>query len=159
MVAHNVRSCHNVGSMLRTADGMGIKKVYLTGYTPYPKKPNDPRLPHLANKINRQITKTSLGAEKFVSWAQFENLEQAVKELKADGFAIVALEQTKISRKLNKSSFPERVAILVGNEIEGLMQDDIKLADLAVEIPMLGNKESFNVAAAAAMALHHLRYS
>src|ERR1700752_2164597 len=94
LIVHNVRSCHNVGSLLRTADGLGLAKVYLTGYTPYPKMPGDTRLPHLDAKITKQINKTALGAEETVVWKQVTDISQAVDQLKLAGFTVAALEQT-----------------------------------------------------------------
>jgi 23S rRNA (guanosine2251-2'-O)-methyltransferase len=75
LIVHNVRSTHNVGSLLRSADGFGISHVYLTGYTPYPKKDNDERLPHIADKLQRQINKTALGADKNIAWSQSDEIE------------------------------------------------------------------------------------
>jgi tRNA G18 (ribose-2'-O)-methylase SpoU len=88
VIAHNLRSAHNVGSLLRTADGLGISEVILTGYTPYPATQNDSRLPHLAAKINRQIQKTALDAK--VNWRHAEDLTPVLKELRANGYVIAA---------------------------------------------------------------------
>ncbi|MEI6755611.1 MAG: TrmH family RNA methyltransferase, partial [bacterium] len=75
LIAHNLRSAHNVGSLLRTADAMGVSKVYLTGYSPYPKSENDSRLPHLALKIDKNIAKTALGAEENIDWEHNDSLD------------------------------------------------------------------------------------
>lgn len=158
LVVHNVRSAHNVGSILRTADGLGLETVYLTGYTPYPEAPDDRRMPHVRRKTANQISKTALGAETSVAWRQFDDLTAAIDELKLNGFIVTALEQPKNALALNKYKAPERIALLVGNEIHGLDKTALKLADTHVCIPMLGAKESFNVSIAAAMALYHLRY-
>jgi 23S rRNA (guanosine2251-2'-O)-methyltransferase len=101
LVIHNVRSCHNVGSMLRTADGLGVARVFLTGYTPYPKSENDSRLPHEAEKVSRQIHKTSLGAENSVDWHYINNINEVIKDLKKQGYKIGALEQSPSSIMLN----------------------------------------------------------
>lgn len=158
LIAHNLRSCHNVGSLLRTADGLGIQKVYLTGYTPYPQSKKDLRLPHLAAKIDLQITKTALGAEKSVRWQHNEDIESVLKELRADGYVIAALEQAKNSIKLPDYKPPEKLAIVIGREVEGLEPEVLKLASVILEIPMLGKKESFNVVIAAAIALYHCHH-
>lgn len=158
LVAHNLRSTHNVGSLLRTADGLGVQQVYLTGYTPYPLQPKDDRLPHLAHKIDKQITKTALGAEKSVVWKQSAEVESVIEQLKQDGFAIVALEQTEHSVRLPDFQPPHKLALIVGREVEGIESELLSLCDQAVEIPMLGQKESYNVVQAAAMALYHCHF-
>src|SRR5688572_26323409 len=98
LVAHNLRSIHNVGSLLRTAEGLGIEKVIISGYTPHPAHANDRRLPHEAAKITAQIKKTALGAEESVSWEYHQNLLPVIAHLKKKGYAVVALEQTPDSR-------------------------------------------------------------
>ncbi len=159
LVAHNLRSCHNVGSLLRTAEGLGIEAVHLTGYTPYPLKHVDERLPHIAEKITKQINKTALGAETQVAWNQSEDVFTIIKELQSDGFNVIAVEQTKQSLSLPDFKPSERVALLVGREVEGVEPEVVAACNNAVEIPMFGQKESFNVVQAAAMALYHCRFS
>jgi rRNA methylases len=160
IIAHDMRSTHNVGSLLRTCEGMGVVHVYLTGYTPYPALPhNDPRLPHLAAKLTRQINKTALGAENLVAWSHAADLAGCVASLKADGYRVAALEQTATSIPLPAFAPSHKVALLLGREVEGVEPAVLALCDDAVEIPMLGQKESFNVVQAAAMALYHLRFS
>jgi 23S rRNA (guanosine2251-2'-O)-methyltransferase len=158
LIVHNVRSCYNVGSLLRTADGLGVYQVYFTGYTPYPPIKNDGRLPHIANKISRQIKKTSLGAEKSVVWKHEAEIKPLLNRLKKDNFQIAALEQ--ISRSVNLPSFSNNrnLVLIAGNEVEGLDEEVLAEADICLEIPMSGTKESFNVAVAAAVALYHLKY-
>ena len=158
LIAHNLRSTHNVGSLLRTAEGLGVAYVYLTGYTPFPVAENDPRLPHLANKINKQIAKTALGAERLASWNHFENIKDVITKLKNDGFTICALEQTSGSIELPSYKVPAKIAIIVGREVEGIEPEVLDLCDKTLEIPMFGQKESFNVVQAAAMALFHCRF-
>lgn len=156
LIAHNLRSTHNVGSLLRTADGLGVKKVYLTGYTPFPKLANDPRLPHLSVKIDRQIHKTALGAEYLAETAE---ISEIVAELRAAEYKIIGLEQDKTSTALPNFRAPKKLAIIVGREVEGLEPEILALCDQIVEVPMLGQKESYNVAQAAAMALYHCQFA
>ena len=158
LIAHNVRSTHNVGSLLRTADGLGVERVFLTGYTPYPLTKDDDRLPHLAQKIDHQIAKTALGAENSVKWAHQADIFALLTDLKVDGFRIVALEQVKGSIKLPEFSPPEKIALVVGREVEGIEPEVLATTDTVIEIPMLGNKESLNVVQAAAMGLYHIRF-
>lgn len=159
LIAHNLRSSHNVGSLLRTAEGLGVKQVVLSGYTPYPNHSGDTRLPHLALKVDKQIAKTALGAEQTQPWRQQTNIEEVIGTLKANGYVIAAIEQTQHSHALPDYEPPAKIAILVGREVEGIEPEVLTLCDLALEIPMFGSKESFNVVQAAAMALYHLRFN
>lgn len=156
VIAHNLRSTHNVGSLIRTCEGLGVSELYLTGYTPYPLSKDDQRLPHLAQKIDKQIHKTALGAEHDLSWQQIEYIEQLITDLRANGYIVCGLEQDKSSLNLATYSPPEKVALILGREVEGLEASIIALCDRLLEIPMSGKKESFNVVQAAAMALFHL---
>lgn len=159
LIAHNLRSCHNVGSLLRTAEGLGVQKVWLTGYTSYPLQENDSRLPHIARKLDSQIHKTALGAEELVDWQRTDNLEPVVADLRVRGYVIAALEQAKNSVKLPDYGAPDKIALLVGREVEGIEAGVLELCDVTLEIPMSGQKESFNVVQAAAMALFHIKFS
>jgi tRNA G18 (ribose-2'-O)-methylase SpoU len=159
LIAHNLRSCHNVGSLLRTAEGLGVKDVILTGYTPYPTQTKDTRLPHLTAKIDKQIHKTALDAEKLQSWRHIEDVAKIVTELKAAGYTIAAIEQAPHSVKLNNFTVPDKIALLVGREVEGVEPEVLAMMDVVLEIPMFGQKESFNVVQAAAMALYHCRFA
>jgi 23S rRNA (guanosine2251-2'-O)-methyltransferase len=158
LIVHNVRSIHNVGSLLRTADGLGISHVYLTGYTPYPMQEHDERLPHIASKITRQLHKTALGAELSDSMTRDENCTEVIRQLQKGGFTVAALEQTPSSVSLSSFSVPDKLAVIVGREVEGIEQSILDKCDVALEIPMLGQKESFNVSVAGGMALYHCRF-
>ena len=158
LICHDIRSTHNVGSLLRTAEGLGVARVFFTGYTPYPTTAKDTRLPHISAKLTKQINKTALGAEDLVQWEHGE-IEQVIKQLKSDGFAITGLEQTTNSVTLPDWNVPHKVAVLLGREVEGIDPSILKLCDTVVEIPMFGKKESFNVVQAAAMTLFHCRFS
>jgi 23S rRNA (guanosine2251-2'-O)-methyltransferase len=159
VIAHNLRSCHNVGSLLRTAEGMGVAEVWLTGYTPYPKMKHDRRMPHLVQKIDRQIHKTSLGAEESITWAQADNIEPIISQLKSKGYTVLALEQTDSSQTLHSYKPTQKLAIVLGREVEGIEPAVLDLCDVYIEIPMFGKKESLNVVQAAAMALYHMRFN
>lgn len=158
VIAHNLRSCHNVGSLLRTAEGLGIQNVYLTGYTPHPGIPNDNRLPHEVTKINKQISKTALGAETSQPWQYNLSVEEVIKSLKSDGYIIAAVEQSATSLALPRYAVPEKIALLFGREVEGVEPEVLAQCDIHLEIPMFGKKESFNVIQAAAMAMYHSRF-
>lgn len=159
LIAHNLRSCHNVGSLLRTADGLGVAHVYFTGYTPYPAAPHDDRLPHQVRKLEAQIHKTALGAEHTVSWTHAEDILPLLITLKNEGYIIAALEQQTGSISLpNFRTGAQPIALIVGREVEGIEPEVRAASTICLEIPMSGAKESFNVAVAAAMALYHLRF-
>lgn len=130
----NVRSLHNVGSAFRTADAFSIEKIYLTGITGVP--------PH------REIQKTALGATESVSWEYIENPASAVQQLKGKGYQIVIVEQTNESVALQKfhPEKNEKLCLVFGNEVNGVSDEVITLADVAVEIPQSGTKHSLNIA-------------
>ncbi|MES2630330.1 MAG: TrmH family RNA methyltransferase [Patescibacteria group bacterium] len=154
VIAHNIRSTHNVGAIFRTAEGFGVTKIILSGYTPYPLLKPDARLPHIAEKLTKQISKTALGAESIVP---FEYLEQpALDDLKADGYRIVALEQASNSISMASYETPEKVALLLGEEVEGITPELLAECQDIIEIPMVGKKESFNVSVATGIALYAL---
>ncbi|HSX34012.1 MAG TPA: TrmH family RNA methyltransferase [Candidatus Saccharimonadales bacterium] len=159
LIAHNLRSCHNVGSLLRTAEGLGVERVILSGYTPHPARPNDTRLPHEAAKLTKQIHKTALSAEDLVPWEFRPDVAQVIVELQQAGYVVAAVEQAAQSVKLPGYQPPEKLALLVGREVEGVEPEVLAACDLALEIPMFGQKESFNVVQAAAMALFYCRFA
>ena len=155
VIAHNIRSTHNVGSIFRTCDGFGVDKLYLTGYTPYPSSPGDNRLPHLAEKLTKQISKTALGAEKVVAFGHADNPVGLIKQYQKDGFTIAALEQSHDSILLPEfSQIPKKLVLLLGEEVHGIPPDLLEMCDVTLEIPMVGKKESFNVSVAAGIALY-----
>lgn len=154
VIAHNIRSTHNIGSIFRTCEGFGVIKLILSGYTPYPAMKNDPRLPHIANKLTAQIHKTALDAEVMVPFEYQAHPDFAA--LRARGFTIVGLEQDKRSTLLPDYKPPKKVALLLGEEVEGLTDDLRNQCDDLIEIPMKGKKESFNVSVAAGIALYAL---
>lgn len=139
----NVRSLYNVGSIFRTSDAVLLSRLYITGFSPHPPRP--------------EIAKTALGAVESVPWSYHRNPMEAIQELKGKGIKMVVLEQAKESIpiwELPTNIFPACVA--VGNEIGGITKDVLDAADFAVEIPMLGVKHSLNVAVAYGIAVYRL---
>ena len=153
LIAHNIRSTHNVGSIFRTAEGFGVEKIVLSGYTPYPMLKKDDRLPHIAEKLDRQIHKTALGAEKIVPFEYHESLEEYLSSL---SMPIVALEQHEKSVSLDKYTPPKEFALLLGEEVNGIEPAYLYKCTDIIEIPMSGQKESFNVSVATGIALYGL---
>ncbi len=154
VIAHNIRSTHNVGAIFRTAEGFGVEKIILSGYTPYPLLPTDSRLPHISEKLTSQIHKTALGAEEMVPFEYSEQIP--LNSLKESGYRIVALEQNSRSINLSDYETPEKIALLIGEEVHGITDDLIAQCDDIIEIPMVGKKESFNVSVATGIALYEL---
>jgi len=142
VVLDNVRSMHNVGSVFRTADAFRCEKIILSGITGTP--------PH------REITKTAIGAEKTVEWHYEPTTVEAVKSLKKAGYRIIAVEQTSESEQLNNfNAIHEPVAVIFGNEIDGVSNEVLKFCDTCIEIPQAGTKHSLNVSVAAGIVLWH----
>lgn len=141
MVLDNIRSVHNVGSVLRTADAMRIEAVYMCGIT--------------ATPPSAEIHKTALGAEDSVAWRYYADTLQAVSELKAAGYTVLAVEQVEGSLKLGAFEFDptKRYALVMGNEVKGVRQDVVDACDQALEIPQYGTKHSMNVSVTAGIVM------
>ncbi len=156
LILHDIRSIHNVGSMIRTAECFGLRSVYFTGYTPYPKLSGDTRLPHISEKIHNTLIKTSLGAEKNLELTYVEDIYELMTMLKRSNIRIVAAEQNPKSIPLRQYKYSGDSALLVGREVEGIDPKLLAACDDIVEIPMMGQKESFNVSVAAGIILYEL---
>ncbi|MDB5167344.1 MAG: hypothetical protein JWN26_489 [Candidatus Saccharibacteria bacterium] len=154
VIAHNIRSTHNVGSIFRTSEGFGVSKIILSGYTPYPLTESDERLPHIANKLTGQIHKTALGAETMVPFEY--QIEPDLDALQEQGYRIVGLEQNKRSIMMSDYTPPDKIVLLLGEEVEGITAELLSQCDDLLEIAMVGKKESFNVSVATGIALYAL---
>lgn len=143
VVLDNIRSLNNVGSFFRTSDAFNIEAVYLCGITAQP--------PH------REIQKTALGATESVEWKYFETTEQALGVLKEKEFIIYAIEQTENPIYLQEFTYNlEKVALVFGNEVDGVSQNVVNLSKNSIEIPQFGTKHSFNVSISYGVVLWHL---
>ena len=156
ILLHNIRSIHNVGSIMRTAEGFGIKDIVFSGYTPHPKITNDERLPHLIAKIEKELHKTALGAEKMLNSSKINDINNYLAEMKKSGFEILALEQSPKSIVLRQYVPSDKLILILGEEVHGIPQDILTMADSILEIPMHGQKESFNVSVAAGIAMYEI---
>ena len=154
----DIRSTHNVGAILRIAACFGIPMAWCVGITPYPRQDNDQRLPHISERAHREIAKTALGAETMVTTTHFPADLSLISTLQADGYTVAALEQWPTSQSLDsfKHSQPDRLAIIFGNEPQGLPKEVVAACDMCIEIPQAGQKESLNVSVAAGIALYTL---
>ena len=134
-----------------------MQQIILSGYTPYPKTTNDPRLPHIADKLTSQIHKTALGAENLVPFTYYESLDEWLSlNNTAKKLPIIGLEQSDRSVMLPDFIPPDEFALLLGEEVGGITAELLELCDDTVEIPMFGHKESFNVSVATGIALYEL---
>lgn len=159
VIAHNIRSTHNIGSIFRTCDGFGVEHLYLSGYSPYPATDQDTRLPHIAEKMTNDIAKTALGAEKTVPFTHTPHIEVTIDAFKAHGYKVVGLEQDESAIQLPDFQPPQKILLILGEEVEGLTPELRKRCDYLIEIPMKGQKESFNVSVATGIALYGLSTS
>jgi len=143
VLLYNIRSLHNVGSIFRTADGAGVKKLYLCGETGYPPRAD--------------INKTALGAEETVPWEYWIDPLECAQHLIKKGIKLVALEQTEKSIDYRKFKSKDPICLVLGHEVTGVPDPMLKLCGAAIEIPMRGKKQSLNVAVAFGVAVYSLR--
>lgn len=161
LLLHDIRSVHNVGSIFRTADGAGVSRIYLSGYTPAP-----------VDRFGRpraDLAKVALGAEKAVDWEVVGGASGAgdadlladvvdfIKKMKKSGTKIIALEQDERAvdyREVDDTLVGQDILLVLGNEVDGVSRDILDLADIIIEIPMRGEKESLNVSVAAGVAVY-----
>lgn len=139
LIAYNIRSLHNVGSIFRSADAFGVERLYLTGITGQP-----PR---------REIAKVSLGSEDRVAWEHRDDVLSLIVELKSQGITVLALEMSPDSLAISVTERRNKIALIVGNEVEGLDKTVLAAVDEIVEIPLTGGKKSLNVSVATGIAL------
>lgn len=148
LILDNIRSTHNVGAIFRTADAVGVEKIYLCGITPAPID--------RFGRVRADIAKSALGAEKSVGWEQVKSTPLLIKKLKKLGFQIIAIEQSKDSIDYKNIKSKAKCAVVMGNEVEGIPESTLKLCNVVAEIPMNGEKESLNVSVAAGIALYKI---
>lgn len=161
LVLDNIRSTYNVGAILRTADGFGVSKVILSGYTPRVHDKN--LLPHLREKLDHEIHKTALGAEDMLDIYSSDDIKSELIKLREQGWQIVGLENNiqnvplyKANDLKLKGALSDKVVLILGEEVNGIDYSLYDIIDLFIEIPMQGQKESFNVSVAAGIAMYQL---
>ena len=144
LVLDNIRSAHNVGSAFRTADAFGVDKIYLGGICPVPPSP--------------ELHKVALGAEEAVPFEQVQDVLELLPRLRADGYTVIAVEQTVHSVKLDEfQAGNQKYALIFGNEVSGVQQEVVDAADYALEIPQQGTKHSLNVSVSIGVVLWGIR--
>ena len=161
VVLDNIRSTYNVGAILRTAEGLGVDKVILSGYTPRVHDVN--LLPHLRDKLDREIHKTALGAEDMLEIYSSGDIISDISKMKKQGWQIVGLENNienvpiyALNDPKLKEKLTDKTVLILGEEVNGIDYSLHDIIDLFIEIPMKGQKESFNVSVAAGIALYEL---
>jgi tRNA G18 (ribose-2'-O)-methylase SpoU len=144
VVLDNIRSAVNVGAVFRTADAFAIEKIVLCGIS--------------ATPPSREITKTAIGATESVSWQYIENIKEAISQLKSEGYIIIGVEQTDQTLLLQEFKHDgSKMAIVFGNEVEGISDEIIDELDICVEIPQFGTKHSLNVSVCVGIVLWEVR--
>lgn len=143
ILLNNVRSAFNVGSIFRTSDAIGVKKIFLSGYTPYP--------PDI------KLDKTALGALDYVDWEYNKDIYFVLDKLKRDGIPIYSVEQTDRSEIYTSVNYPSKLCIAMGNEISGIEREILDSSERIVEIPMYGKKNSLNVSVAFGIIAYHIK--
>jgi 23S rRNA (guanosine2251-2'-O)-methyltransferase len=147
LILHDIRSAENVGSIFRTADAVGVEKVYISGITPTP-------IDRFGRAVGA-IKKTALGAEKTIPWEKAQDVLHLIKKMKNEKLEIIAIEQASGSVDYKKVT-PTSAVFIVGNEVAGLSREILNLVDVVAEIPMKGKKESLNVSVAVGVALYRM---
>lgn len=148
LILDNLRSVYNTASIFRTADGAGVSEIFLCGTTPEP-------IDRFGRK-RKDFAKVSLGAEESVAWKYFETTTEAIQILQGSSFDIVALEQDKNSIPFDEYVSEKNIALVVGEETQGLQKNILNMCDKILEIPMRGTKESLNVSVATGVVLYQI---
>jgi tRNA G18 (ribose-2'-O)-methylase SpoU len=148
LVLHDIRSAQNVGALFRTADAIGITKIYLSSITPGPVD--------RFGRARNDITKTALGAEKTIPSEHYEDGIALIEKYKAEGYVTVAIEQSALSVDYKKVEKTKKMLFILGNEVGGISKEVLDHVDIVAEIPMRGEKESLNVSVAGGIALFRI---
>ena len=148
VLLHDIRSVHNVGSIFRTCDALGVSQIYISGITPTPKD--------RFGRARSDVAKVALGAEKNVKWEQIKNPKKLLAQLKEKGTQVVALEQAENSIDYKKVKTTHDTIFIIGNEVDGVPKNILSLCDIIAEIPMRGKKESLNVSVAFGVAMFRM---
>ncbi|MDP1620312.1 MAG: TrmH family RNA methyltransferase, partial [bacterium] len=149
IIAHNIRSAHNVGAIFRSCDGAGVKKIFLTGYSQKPAE----EAKENKSKPEKMLEKTALGAQSSVEWEDVDDLAALIVRLKKENVRIVALEKTERSVNIKKLEPAFPMALILGHEVDGVKDEILQMCDAVIDIPMRGKKESLNVSVATGIAI------
>jgi 23S rRNA (guanosine2251-2'-O)-methyltransferase len=148
VICDDIRSLENIGSIFRTSDALGVSKIYLCGISG--------KTPAWETGLHKKIAKTALGAEKNVPFEYCKDTGRLIDKLKKDKIEVVALEQDGVAIEYTKFKPKFPVALILGNEVEGVSKKILKKCDEIIYLPMLGQKESLNVSVAFGIAGYHM---
>ncbi len=157
VIAHNLRSVHNVGSLLRTGEVFAVDRVYVTGFTPYPTYPGDDRDAKLRDRQTRQLAKAAAGAEQTMPFERHPDVFALLNTLGDSGYTVAGLEVDPDAVALASYAPPPSVALLLGDEVAGITPELRHRCDVLLRISTYGRKDTLNVSVAAGIALHALR--
>lgn len=147
VILHNIRSVHNVGALFRTADAVGVSKIFTTGYTPTPFD--------RFGRERKDFAKTALGAEKTVPHEHREDISDVITKLRSENVSIISIEQDEQAQYYKQAKIKFPCAFIFGNEVDGIEKKVLEESDMILEVPMAGKKESLNVAVTAGIILFH----
>lgn len=156
LVADNIRSLFNIGSLFRLADGVHIEAIYLCGISGYPKMLGDLRPSWVSDRADKEIRKTGLDGVDHIPFRYFESTLEAIKELRSKNYQISSLELTESSIDYRETPYRFPLAIIVGHETDGVSSEALKASDSTIHLPMLGHGKSLNVSTASAALLYYL---
>ncbi|MDV6010951.1 TrmH family RNA methyltransferase [Haloechinothrix sp. LS1_15] len=157
VIAHNLRSVHNVGSLLRTGEVFAIDKVYVTGFTPHPTYPGDERDPKLRDMQTRRMAKAAAGAERTMPLEHHGDVHELLASLREARYTIAGLENDPDAAVIGDYEPGAKVALILGDEVSGIKPVLREECDVLLQIPVFGGKETLNVSVAAGIALYALR--
>lgn len=157
VIAHNLRSVHNVGSLLRTGEVFAADKVYVTGFTPYPTHPGDERDAKLQAQLTRRMAKAAAGAQQTMPFEPHPEVHALLGSLRREGYVVAGLEIDPDAVALDEYRPGNKLALLLGDEVRGIGPELRDSCDVLLQIPMFGRKASLNVSVAAGIALYTLR--
>lgn len=157
LVAHNLRSIHNVGSLLRSSEVFAVEKVYVTGFTPHPSYPGDQRDTKLQEKQTRRMSRASAGAEETMPLEHHADIHALLASLRTAGYTVAGLEIDPAALGIGRYPAGQRVALVLGDEVNGIDPELREACDVLLQIPMYGDKSSLNISVAVGIALYSLQ--
>ena len=157
LVAHNLRSIHNVGSLMRSGEVFAVEKVYVTGFTPHPSYPGDQRDTKLQEKQTRRMSRASAGAEETMPLEHHADIHALLASLRTAGYTVAGLEIDPAALRIGRYPAGQRVALVLGDEVNGIDPELREACDVLLQIPMYGDKSSLNISVAVGIALYSLQ--
>lgn len=157
MIAHNLRSVHNVGALLRTGEVFAVEKIHTTGFTPYPTQPDDSRDARLRARQTRKMAKSAAGAEHTMPLTHGLDVHALIDSLHGQGYVVAGLENDPSAEPIDEYRPGGKIALILGDEVHGIQESLQDRCDMLLQIPVFGGKNTLNVSVAAGIALYLLR--